>query len=943
MNDLSSIENLKQRILELEEENRKLRDFQNTENYKSIFELSPIGIFHYDKNGVITNCNKIFIELLGSSKELLIGFNMFERIDNAELLKEVDKSLKNGYGFYEGYYTSVTGNKTTFLRATFKGIKIKNNSYSEGIGIIEDFTKWKTYEKNLKESEEKFKAIFNGASDGILATDVNTDKFYFANPKMAELTGYSIDELLQMDISKIHPADSLESVKNKIKEQMQGNSLAQNIPVLRKDKTIVYCDVTSKFLQIGENTYFTGFFRDITIRRNYEIALKESEKKFRTFVDMSPDAINISRLKDGVSTYINNGFMKLTGFSEEDIINENKDTSELWKEESERRRFVKELRTTGKVENIEAKFVRKDGSDFDGIISANVISLKGEKHVIAVTKDITDRKKWENELIKKSAEYAGLNEEYSAQNELLKKLNKKLSHTITKLQYSEERFRSFMETASDMMNIVDKDLNITYVNKAFIENLEYSEQEVLGMNVSKLLTPESREKHYTKENHAKLIKDGRIEFEVTWVSKYGKKFIGILKIVAIYNDKGEFTGSRGIFHDITERIKTEQKLIEANENLRKAKKKAEESEKLKSAFLANMSHEIRTPMNGILGFTQLLQKRNLPEQKRNEYLRIIGDRGMELLNIINDIIDISKITAKQVEVNLNDVELNACLDEQYDFFITKKETIKIVKNYAYDTFYAKLDKTKLNQILTNLINNAIKFTHTGYVEIGYSVSKIKNKDYIKFHIKDTGIGIPKDKHKVIFNRFTQAESGHTKTYGGTGLGLAITKSLVELMKGKVWVESEEGKGSTFYFTLPLIKAGTIDDNTAFVLKPKYNWTSKNILIAEDDEYNFILLKEILESNRATVIRAKNGIEAIEKTKTYNPDIILMDIKMPKLDGISAAKQIKQLDNRIPIIVQTAYAITQEQETSIINSFDALVNKPINEDNLLSLINKHLTI
>lgn len=381
-----------------------------------------------------------------------------------------------------------------------------------------------------------------------------------------------------------------------------------------------------------------------------------------------------------------------------------------------------------------------------------------------------------------------------------------------------------------------------------------------------------------------------------------------------------------------------------------AKIKAEEADILKSNFLANMSHEIRTPMNGILGFVQLLKDENSPE-KRERYIDIIYHNGMMLVNLIDDIIDLSKIDAGQLSINLTDCNIDNLMFEVYTFFNEikfkqEKEHINIrllnLNDDERNILYT--DAQRLRQVLVNLISNALKFTERGSIEFGYVINEVKSN--IEFFVRDTGIGIPKDKQEIIFDKFRQIEEGSTRKYGGTGIGLYITKHVIELLGGRIWFESEVGKGTTFHFTLPYHESKSVTDGSViFKAKvPEYDWTGKTILIAEDIETNYKYLATILADTNATLLWAKNGKETIdlvlEGTKV---DLILMDIQMPQIDGYQATTQIRHHFPSLPIIAQTAYALPHDNLKCFEVGCNDYISKPISPILLKKKINDQLNI
>ncbi len=389
----------------------------------------------------------------------------------------------------------------------------------------------------------------------------------------------------------------------------------------------------------------------------------------------------------------------------------------------------------------------------------------------------------------------------------------------------------------------------------------------------------------------------------------------------------------------------EQKVKKRTEELRAAKERAEQSDKLKSAFLANMSHEIRTPMNGILGFAQLLRQTDDPDEQK-EFLDIIDENGQHLLSLINDIIDLSKIETGMLKVDNSEFSVNELLREVYDFFgnedKVKAERLELKLRTALGSKedFIIADRTRLKQILINLVSNAIKFTHEGGVEVGYTVFE----DDLLFFVEDTGVGIEEEKRGVIFDRFMQITVNHHPTHHGSGLGLAISKAFVQLMGGQIWVDSVPGDGSVFYFTLPFQKGAKSD----YTLNKKghkdmnYNWQDKVILIAEDVTTNYLLIKTALKKTGVQLVWVKNGQEAVDTLKNRDDiDLVLMDLRMPVKDGYEATREIRKIHPNLPVIAQTSYAMVEDRQLSIDAGCSDYIAKPFNLQDMLEKISRFI--
>jgi len=389
-------------------------------------------------------------------------------------------------------------------------------------------------------------------------------------------------------------------------------------------------------------------------------------------------------------------------------------------------------------------------------------------------------------------------------------------------------------------------------------------------------------------------------------------------------------------------------LKESHSELNIAKEKAEESNRLKSAFLANMSHEIRTPMNAILGFSELLEQPELAVEKKNKYLEIIKKSGRRLLTVINDIVDISKVEAGQMEVFISDVNIAEQLNEVHAFFnpeSTRKGISLVIKNsLSSNEITIKSDSHKINAILVNLVKNAIKHCDKGTIEIGVE----KKEQFLEFYVNDTGTGIAKDRQSAIFDRFVQADIEDLRALQGSGLGLSISKAYVEMLGGGIWVESELGNGATFYFTIPCeIKMAGDKTSVQNVITNAKTENLKNklkVLVVEDDESSEIFISHVVGELSKEILKARNGAEAVEICRN-NPDIdlVLMDVKMPVMDGHKATTVIRQFNKDVIIIAQTAFALLGNKEKLIEVGCNDYITKPIDKDELMEMIIKHVII
>lgn len=507
------------------------------------------------------------------------------------------------------------------------------------------------------------------------------------------------------------------------------------------------------------------------------------------------------------------------------------------------------------------------------------------------------------------------------------------------IKESEEKVLTIGNAALDAVIIIDQNGDIVYWNPAAEKIFGHKEQDVLGLNVHQLIMPdkyrtqfESAWNHFTKSHQGKLI--GKV-IEMEGLHSNGSIFPVEVALSQVSGKNNNWL--LAYIRDITDRKNAQLELIAAKE-------KAEESNRLKSHFLTNMSHEIRTPMNGILGFLSLLQDIDLSHETRDKYINIINKSGERLLSTINDIIEMSKIESGHLHTDMEDVNILLIMNDLIDFFqpeiYEKGLKLKTKLLIEKDHLFIKTDKHKLEGILTNLIKNAIKFTSGGYVEIGNFVEK----DRMIFYVKDTGIGISKEYTERIFERFVQADTSLTRNYEGSGLGLSIAKAYIDSLDGQIWVESEKGVGSTFFVSIPyqsiLHKEDYFYDKRSLIPNLK---NGLNILIAEDDETSFLYLMTILKGITNKVYRAETGEDSLKIIQDHPEiDLILMDIKMPGMNGLDATKKIRAFHQNIIIIVQSAFAMTEDSQLAIESGCNEYISKPINKDLLMSLIGKYFS-
>jgi PAS domain S-box-containing protein len=725
--------------------------------------------------------------------------------------------------------------------------------------------------------KESFHTTLENLLEGCQIIDFEY-RYLFINNAAAKQGNKTSEELLGHKMMEMYEGIEITLMFSVLRQCMQ-----ERIP-RQMENEFIFEDGTKGCYLLSFEPVPEGVFimsTNITKRSQAEEALKESEERFRSIYENS--TVGIYRTTpDGQILLANPNLIKLLGYSSFKELADRNLEEDGFEPFYERTHFMDIMKREGEVKGLESAWTRMDGTTIFVSESARAINDKEGKIIYydGIIEDITLRKKAEQELIIANKELVFQNEE--------------------------------KEKRADELVIANKEL--VFQN----EEKEKRANELVIAN--KNLAFENKEKE--KRADELIILNNVLDFQNKEREKQAKELILANKELVFQNEEKEKRATE----------------------LTIAKEQAEESDRLKSAFLTNMSHEIRTPMNGILGFTELLKEPNLSSDDQQDYIQTIQISGARMLNTINSIVDMSKIESGLMKVDIKETNINEKIEFTYKFFKPEVE-IKglqfLVKNsLPSKEVIIKTDNEKVYGILTNLIKNAIKFTFEGSIEFGYE----KKGEYLEFFVKDTGIGIPQKQYQLIFERFRQGSESHNRGYEGSGLGLSIAKTYVEMLGGEIWVESEEGKGSTFYFTIPynsiseekikIINAVSAEHKEVEIKKLK-------VLVVEDDEISYSLLTKMLQKISYEVLHAITGVQAVEACRN-NPDIdlVLMDIRMPKMDGNEASRQIRQFNKDVIIIAQTAYAFSGDREKAIEAGCNDYISKPINSTSLFELIKKH---
>lgn len=883
---------------ELENKNELLRDTQDANN---------LGIWEMD----IATRTSTWSELVYTIHEVPKDYehnkanniNFYHPNDKPIITNAITACISQGTPF--DLISQMTTAKDRWIWVRNTGRKVGDKL----IGSIQDIT-------YIKHNEIRFKSVIEGTNVGTWEWNVQTGETVF-NERWAEIVGYTLEELAPISIDTwiklIHPDDLKESrLRLNTCFEKKGNYYELEARMKHKDGNWIWVYDRGKvfdWTKDGKPLMMYGTHQDITKRIQAENVLlkaketaEESERKYSILAENMETGLVLHDSSTQI-IFSNSAASGILGLSKDQMLGK-KAIDPAWS-------FVKEDGSPLPLEDYPVnKSIKSKNPLKDYVIGINIPGSKSPKWVSVNAVPVLDNS--EN-LSYVSITFVDITQSKKAKLEI------------------KRHSQIFEDSLNEIFLFDSETFKFIQVNRASQRNIGYTMDELQSM------TPLDIKPEFTPERFKELIKPlftkdkGIIEFETVHQRKDKSLYnVEIHLQLMQFGEKDIFVA---IINDITERKQLEKEI--------KAKEIAEESDRLKTAFLANMSHEIRTPMNAILGFTNILKRKNLSEEKKDQYLQLIESGGRNLLNLISDIVDLSKIDANQLTINIDPCNINQLIDnllERFNVINTNTECEIIVnKELPDDLSVINTDDNRLSQILSNLLENALKFTEKGIIEFGY----LQKGEILEFFVKDSGIGINKKDQAVIFDRFRQANNDYKKSKSGTGLGLAIVKNLTELLGGEIWVESEVHQGATFRFTLPYTPVKEREDNTEKI-KVYQNLTAhKTILIAEDNYINFMFFEALLEELDFKIIHAENGKLAVDIVLENNSiDLVLMDVGMPLMDGLEATKKIRETNKTIPIIAITGYAMAEDKKNLLNAGCDDYLSKPISEQKLFEVVEKY---
>ena len=857
-------------------------------------------------------------------------------------LSKLDENIDKN-NFHPKPFRIVTKNKSVkWVQTKFYTIRNKQREITHVQGVVEDFTERKKAEDLLFESNQQLKDQFNNTPLASIIWDVNFNVIEWNN-SAERIFGYTAEEAKGENTKYFLTPPSLVSEMKKITEsllEIKSGHKNTNKNITKSGK-IITCDwynVTLKDAN-GNIVGVASLVDDITERNNTKRIIEKSEKKYRDIFEKTIDAVFV--LKDGQIIDCNESAIKMFGYLSKDellLMHPSKISPE--KQIGGESSFIKSERmikiALDKGSNRFRWFhQQKNGHIFPAEVSLTRIDESENKPTIhAVVKDITERVK--NEALE----------------DVLYNISK-AALTINEFNefslFIKNELHKLIDTSNFYIALYDEKTDII-TTPIFVDEKEYIEEFSAKNTLTGHVIKTKEPLMVNEDSYRRLVENKKVELvgelAKIWIGvplKIQENVFGAIVVQSYVNEHAYCENDVQLLEFVADQISTTIQRKKAENELKNALIKAQESDRLKSSFLANMSHEIRTPMNGIIGFSELFLESDLSERERRKYAKVVINSSKQLLSIVNDILDISKIEAGVVQLNYESININKLIDDLFIFFKQKaKESnleLHCVKGLENFNSMIEIDSTKLNQVLTNLLSNAFKFTECGRIEFGYQL--LENN--LQFYVKDSGVGIEKNLQSKIFERFIQGDKNLSKKLQGTGLGLAISKKIIDLFKGEIWLNSNK-KGTTIYFTIPYVKSkrplitSVIEEQKPEIQVKKQKLT---ILIAEDEEFNMMYINELFSKTNFKIIEADNGRKAIELLlKNPEIDLVLMDIKMPIMDGNEAMKEIKKINPLLPVIALSAFAMESDKKSALENGFDAYLTKPLDKKILFKTIGKY---